>query len=683
MLCNMLCKQPKNPEESQKNPVYTLLVAGHREDRLGEVNTDNLKQVMTEQILGIRQALVTSNNGKDDEPDKRFRIITGSSKGCDELTVSIAKENCIILHQLTVDKPKADDKAVQVYIREPVIGATEQADTQPDTQPDEKLYQLRDEFALSFSDVLLVVWDGKAPRGGAGTVRLVFKAISMGMPVVWINPCNNEVKQSKAMVKNNHGEKVLPPDFAAENLLFNGPNADLKALQSRFVEWSPGNQYDDIVKMLDRLKSIPSEDMVTAKNSASKESAQMQFRHVASIYATYLLSVFAVLFALVGQVADEHLSWLWGGLELVALVGVLFTVWIAKKKNWHGEWIKSRFRAEQLRYAPSYAKVGMVPWLLQQPLSGKVNSEIIRVHRAWKQSGLSSIKMNVGEEEQKRCLSDPALVKDRRKDVAKAVLEQIYYHKTKHEETEGKHSCIENNHIWLFGLTVIVVVVHTLAQVFAHEQTNELLMRISGVEEQKVGVLWLFVTALVPVLAAALKGLDDKRAFAHDAKRSESTKRELEQIFVALGTQDVLKDLSKDFDTKAKEHESQSTSVDSHENLAGRLLESVKAVLYGIGHFIPDLPMLCLLKSMLTGKRLLTSATKQKEAGKKTEWCENHFKDRIKGPNEDQKNSELNETQKINAWLELRLLTAEASAIMSDENQVWQEILELNAAELT
>jgi hypothetical protein len=55
-------------------------------------------------------------------------------------------------------------------------------------EADNAAFATRDEFALSYADILVAVWDGDTPLGApGGVVWLIQRAVAMGLPVLWID----------------------------------------------------------------------------------------------------------------------------------------------------------------------------------------------------------------------------------------------------------------------------------------------------------------------------------------------------------------------------------------------------------------------------------------------------------------------------------------------------------------
>ena len=189
VLSSLSAQQPQAPE---LQPVFSVLVAGHRQNRLEPENLqpDELarRQVALrtsmEQLLNrLREAALPAFTESDavyaDSPP-RFRLITGSATGTDALAASLAAP---CQYELDYLLPRASQKAVDApsaaggvaMQMQPLEGASDLTEGE---------YRLRDGLALSFSDLLVAVWDGEEPGGlQSGTSMMIREALLRRTPV--------------------------------------------------------------------------------------------------------------------------------------------------------------------------------------------------------------------------------------------------------------------------------------------------------------------------------------------------------------------------------------------------------------------------------------------------------------------------------------------------------------------
>ncbi|SFC29883.1 hypothetical protein SAMN05660443_2131 [Marinospirillum celere] len=155
----------------QLQPVFSVAVAGHRQARLEpDGQTPEAKQArwqalesqLQQLLTTLKQAAETSFASVDGiyaDLTPRCRMITGSATGTDALAAKLA-EPCG--YELDYLLPRAS----QVAVDAPKAARGVAMQMQPEEGKgdlSESNYRLRDRLALSFSDLLIAVWDGDEP----------------------------------------------------------------------------------------------------------------------------------------------------------------------------------------------------------------------------------------------------------------------------------------------------------------------------------------------------------------------------------------------------------------------------------------------------------------------------------------------------------------------------------------
>jgi hypothetical protein len=151
----------------------TVVVAGHRSNRLAEQAVPTVTAALSSVLAAITAAAA---------PGYEPVVLTGIAEGSDTLAAEVVATLGLPLELLAPGCPEALSTAQQRASNTVWLGA-------PDPLADgEEAVAIRDEIALSFADMLVVVWDGEAPRGlDGGTVRLAMKAALMMVPTVWVD----------------------------------------------------------------------------------------------------------------------------------------------------------------------------------------------------------------------------------------------------------------------------------------------------------------------------------------------------------------------------------------------------------------------------------------------------------------------------------------------------------------
>lgn len=173
-------------------PVFSVLVAGHRQARLepeglppekAAARQEALREKMQQLLLRLREsAEKTFSEAADVYADAppRSRLITGSATGTDALAADLAKP---CHYELDYLLPRASQQAVDAPdAARGVAMQMQPAPGKPDLKESE--YSLRDRLGLSFSDLLIAVWDGEEPGGlQSGTALMIREALLRRTPV--------------------------------------------------------------------------------------------------------------------------------------------------------------------------------------------------------------------------------------------------------------------------------------------------------------------------------------------------------------------------------------------------------------------------------------------------------------------------------------------------------------------
>ncbi|GAB2587418.1 hypothetical protein [Nitrincola alkalisediminis] len=166
-------------------PVLNVLVAGHRQERLqrnwklhGTKRSEHLRDALHVVLAQIQrvgsQVFQDAHVLYGNSPE--FRLLTGVATGVDEVARSLARANGYSLEMMTASaSPEWDDD------RQPVCLDHRRMPS----NMDESDYHLRDEVVLTFSDVMVAVWDEQEPiKIRSGTAHLIRNALVRRTPVI-------------------------------------------------------------------------------------------------------------------------------------------------------------------------------------------------------------------------------------------------------------------------------------------------------------------------------------------------------------------------------------------------------------------------------------------------------------------------------------------------------------------
>jgi hypothetical protein len=159
-----------------------LLVAGHVKARLN-VSDDVLKQRLTD-ILAIFKS--------SELPNQSFEILTGVVDGVDVASIDTALQlgmsvNVIAPSSQDLDRFASEYPELAKQLKSQACFF--EGDNISELE-EKQLKAIRDQEALYFADMLLVAWDGADTLEG-GTVQLTLTALQNQIPVVWLNTKDN------------------------------------------------------------------------------------------------------------------------------------------------------------------------------------------------------------------------------------------------------------------------------------------------------------------------------------------------------------------------------------------------------------------------------------------------------------------------------------------------------------
>ncbi|WP_404415445.1 hypothetical protein [Marinospirillum sp.] len=173
-------------------PVFSVLVAGHRQQRLepegmapeqAVARQVALHEKMQQLLIQLRESAeqaFSAAAGIYADTQPRSRLITGSATGTDALAAGLARP---CRYELDYLLPRASQEAVDSpEAARGVAMQMQPAEGEEDLRESE--YRLRDRLGLSFSDLLVAVWDGEEPGGlQSGTSLMIREALLRRTPV--------------------------------------------------------------------------------------------------------------------------------------------------------------------------------------------------------------------------------------------------------------------------------------------------------------------------------------------------------------------------------------------------------------------------------------------------------------------------------------------------------------------
>ncbi|HBL15870.1 MAG TPA: hypothetical protein DD417_03665 [Elusimicrobia bacterium] len=254
-------------------------------------------------------------------------------------------------------------------------------------------YEAAGWVVLDQCDLLIAIWDGKAPRGLGGTGQIVHEALRRGIPTVWIHA-------DAAAVPDDHASCLLgwaeagPRCGGQTSLLRERLRPVLMPKQreaaavyygERAKSWNVGAFWQLFRDLAGRRGlSLPALRLRPPDGSGDAQYAWAD--HLANYYASvyrssfllnYLFGAAAVLLALMplalgSQDGHRHgldFSRIFAAGELALILAILANTWMGLKARWHERWLDYRLLAEYLRQASMLAPLGRLEIISPPPSS--------------------------------------------------------------------------------------------------------------------------------------------------------------------------------------------------------------------------------------------------------------------------------------------------------------------------
>jgi hypothetical protein len=265
----------------------------------------------------------------------------------------------------------------------------------------------------------------------------------------------------------------------------------------------------------------PTATLDASFDAADVEASVAAGKYRSAVWISSAASTLAVFSAVAGAIGlwpgQSGVFWAVAEVFLVALV--IGLLWRVKQQDWHARWVRSRFLAEQLRYA----RLGL-------PLLS-LGSKVLMPFREVVQDrdGMDRVLLASSElRDLQRCLTGTGLPRpasggafvvateaallSQRNYVLSVINDQIAYHDRAHHDQHAAEHRLHNLTVILFCLTAAAVLGHFVL----HAQ-------------------WLLIfTAFFPALAAGVHGLSTSLEISRIAEQSKATSSGLREIADAV-----------------------------------------------------------------------------------------------------------------------------------------------------
>jgi hypothetical protein len=416
---NARAAHPVHPP--QVRMAFNVGVTGHR--KLSVANRPALTETISRILVQIKQSL-SDAKGKpalglvpfSAEEPVRLRVVSPIAAGADQIVAEAGLDLGYTLHcPLPFERARyadsfhdCDKPALEGYWQlldraERVLELNGDYDNAPDLA-----YQVGGRVVLTYSDILIAIWDGQREKGTGGTAQIVREAYARGLPVVWINPTReNEVgwydeeggqvvcrpirefggllnTQSlgdvidraytppKSVAPEGPGQPEMSPEESVQTY-FRERRVQLRSrIVMRYLSRLWPTFYRSLSPPVGSVEYHPPTGPAVEHYQVADDLAQ----HYGNMYrssflANYLLGAAAVLMAMLGPVLQQFFSegseWReWAArsctiLELLSLSVIYVNFRLARTNRWHDKLTDYRMLAEQLRHLEFVMPLGLLP----------------------------------------------------------------------------------------------------------------------------------------------------------------------------------------------------------------------------------------------------------------------------------------------------------------------------------
>ena len=439
-----------------------------------------------------------------------------------------------------------------------------------------RAYETAGLIMLANIDLLITIWDGKPAAGVGGTAQIISRAVSSGIPVIWIEPDNPSaihlswspaegVPSADAIAQPRHTFRPVGDGEVAQTVgeilaLPTQPEArdsltqylHTKERRWNFCPWysllcwlfagrplSSGDFYlppavaDTKQKWSDYLNILPQD---RAQRRAIESILLPAFGvadHLANYYSlvyrstyvfNFLFAALAVATALVGIFIHEPaVKSYCVSIELAFIATILLTWLYGYQHRWHQRWLECRHLAECVRQLRIFAPLGS-SGVADRPRRG------VSIEQDWINWYAWTLRRQLPLPD--RIVDRPYLEKVRDAVLRAEINDQIDYHQRNAARMHKLDHRLHLTGLVLFGVTAGLCVVFLILVWLGAVDRIEAPHRILALNSLT------FLTALLPTLGAALAAIHAQGEFRTLAEQSARTAKRLDALGKVFAAED-------------------------------------------------------------------------------------------------------------------------------------------------
>ncbi len=553
-------------------------ITGHRANALPDEVMEQLEPVLTSIFGMLREAAITLKREEPEifsEDDVVLRLHTPLATGADQIGFRAARMAGYKARALLPLHPDVyRDDFAEGEEREAFDQLLENADScfalPGDPVNRNNAYYMVGQSVVAASDILIAIWDGHEAKGPGGTAQVVDLALAARVPVIHVSVSRKTHSLGQArLLEGRRGARNRPVLRTPE---------EYDALVRRVLMVPGGEQRKGYLQFLseheDHLNTRLAYPLMLAMLGVRKfssgdwrhqnveDNARMELGDAifeghsvlpkafgwANILAVryaqkfrsghvlnYVLSAVAVLVALSGLLLPDLKLYL--VICELAVIGLLFgNTWAGTRGDWHRRWLQYRYLAEALRTLPYLKDTGLAPPPFRTKSTGRPLDHGTTADWTWWYAdmiwrNMPNPKGNIGQ----------AYIEQLRDGVLEAQIRpQSRYH---HSNVHRMHHLDHRLHA-LGQVAMMAVILACGIFVGVYFTFNDWAKANAGI--------FVFVTAGLPAVGAALFGLRGHGEHLLAASRSHASAARLEAIEAAIEQTDQLDELTAELEDVAR-----------------------------------------------------------------------------------------------------------------------------------
>jgi hypothetical protein len=359
-------------------------------------------------------------------------------------------------------------------------------------------------IAVSNCDLLIAIWDGNFGKAG-GTGEIVEEAKREQVPLLRVDVTNPH----SITIYMGRGEWTTKWQEELQRALWRALQPPLPPPPPKKHSTGEARSTEQVQSGAEWLRGYARERIPAGLPDSKRPdvlATRYSFLYRYSYRLKYGLAALAVFFAVMGLTFESRYEWLWPGLELASIAGILTCFSLAWGFRWHERWLDYRLLAEQFRVLEFLRPLGETVPVFHPPKYWETPPPRHSCVRWYFRARLRECSIPQGR-------VGPEYMRRQKNNVQIATEVQWDYDTSKHKVWERDYRFTEWAGVVLFAITAVACVAHVVGW-------GPRLFLLS------LGVL----TATLPAVGAAMEGLQAQEEGKRLAGRAEAMRKHVADV---------------------------------------------------------------------------------------------------------------------------------------------------------